>query len=105
MQQPNENRATLSTQEAAQAFNHPERQLADAPTMPPTVNMQEVARAAERARLRQLCRRHWHGPSKRTRTRYRRLACCHAFGHNAWYAAPPRASYRAPHTLYGGIVR
>ncbi len=54
MQQPNENRSPHTTHEAEHAFSHPERQLTDAPTMPPTapVNMQEVARAAERARLR-----------------------------------------------------
>jgi len=54
MQQPDENRTLHTTPEAAHAFTHPGRQLTDAPTLPPTsVNMQEVARAAERARLRQ----------------------------------------------------
>ena len=54
MQQPDENRTLHATHEAAHAFNQPDRQLTDAPTLPPaSVNMQEVARAAERARLRQ----------------------------------------------------
>ena len=52
MQQSNENRAIPSTHEAAQAY--PNYQQTDAPISPPSsINMQEVARAAERARLRQ----------------------------------------------------
>ncbi len=44
---------TDSTQDVAPALSQSKRPLADVPTLPPTsVNMQEVARAAERARLR-----------------------------------------------------
>lgn len=53
MQQSNIPADSHTTQDVAPVLNLPERPFADAPTMPPAaVNMQEAARAAERARLR-----------------------------------------------------
>ncbi len=54
MQQSNSNHTTDATRESMHVLNQPERQPADSSALSPSsINMQEVARAPERARLRQ----------------------------------------------------